>query len=58
MELELKRLNIEKAVSENIAAINEDGRQQNQAAAMQDAGRTRKDKGKQARKQRGKTYRS
>ena len=55
----LKKGKSEESVSENIATLMTEGRPQNQAIAiaMAKAGKTRKSKGKQGRKQRGKTQR-
>jgi len=55
----LKREHSDKAVSDNIATLLDEGRPRNQAIAiaMEKAGKTRKDKGKQARKQKGRAYR-
>ena len=55
----LKKGKSEESVSENIATLMTEGRPQNQAIAiaMSKAGKTRKSKGKQGRKQRGKTQR-
>ena len=55
----LKKGKSKESVSENIATLMTEGRPQNQAIAiaMSKAGKTRKSKGKQGRKQRGKTQR-
>ena len=55
----LKKGKSKESVSENIATLMTEGRPQNQAIAiaMGKAGKTRKSKGKQGRKQRGKTQR-
>lgn len=59
IDMPLKKGQSEKAVSENIATLIDEGRPQNQAVAiaMQKAGKVRKDKGKQKSKQKGKRYR-